>query len=148
MAVPQAFPLEAPVTKIEVATEPTATLEFTAATKTGAPIEGVEVGMYPSAFRLRGLFGWDKKSREEPFREFQKLPAPFFSVKTDKNDKVVLANFPAEVWLMWANHPKYQSPIGKTTDDRAIRVRFTPGENKVMNIVMEPIGADFMGTAK
>ena len=41
MAIPQAFPLVSPVTKIEVATEPTATLEFTATTKSGKPIEGV-----------------------------------------------------------------------------------------------------------
>lgn len=148
LAVPQAFPLEAPVTKIEVATEPTATLEFTAATKTGAPIEGVEVGMFPSAFRMTGMFGWTKKSSEESFREIPKLPDPVFSGNTDKNGKVVLTNLPAEVWIMWANHPKYQSPIGERTGDRAIRVKFSPGETNVMNLVMEPMGTDFVGTAK
>ena len=44
MAIPQAFPLVSPVTKIEVTTEPAATLEFTATTKSGRPIEGVWVG--------------------------------------------------------------------------------------------------------
>ena len=86
MPIPQAFPLVAPATKIEVATEPTATLEFTAKTKSGKPIEGVWVGMYPSAFRMWGPFGWYEKSSEEPYREIPHLSDPIFSAKRIKTE--------------------------------------------------------------
>ena len=71
-----------------------------------------------------------------------------FQTKTDKNGKVVLRNLPAEVWIMWADHPKYQPPIGGAAKDRAIRVKFSPGETNVMNLVMEPTGTDFIGSAR
>src|SRR4051812_6465003 len=97
---------------------------------------------------MRGMFGWGQKSSEEPLREIPNLPPPVFSGETDKNGKVVLTNLPAEVWIMWANHPKYQPPVGGRTEDRAIRVKFSPGETYVKNLVMQPIGIDFMGSAK
>ena len=56
--IPQAFPLEGPVTQIRLQTEPTATLEFKAVTKTGQPIEGAMVALYPSVWRMAGPVGW------------------------------------------------------------------------------------------
>ncbi len=150
MPIPQAFPLSAPVTKIEVVTEPAATLEFTATTKSGQPIEGVWLGMYPSVFRMWGPFAWNKKSSEEPYRQIPQLPDPVFSGKTDKEGKLVLANLPAEIRGLDVDDPKYQVPVQqpKGWRDRYIRIKFLPGETNNLTVAMEPKGTDFLGTVK
>ena len=147
MPIPQAFPLVSPVTKIEVTTEPTATLEFTATTKSGKPIEGVWLGMYPSAFRMWGPFGWMKHSSEEPYREIPHLSDPIFSGKTDKNGKLVLNNIPAESRGIDIDHPLFQVPLQdvKGWRDRHVRAVFSPGITNELNMTLEPKGADFIG---
>jgi beta-lactamase regulating signal transducer with metallopeptidase domain len=147
MAIPQAFPLVSTVTKIEVATEPTATLEFTATTKSGRPIEGVEVGMFPAAFRMRGMFGWVKNSSEEPYREIPHLSDPIFSGKTDINGKLVLNNIPAESRTIEIDHPQFQVLLQdvKGRRDRHVRAVFSPGITNELNMTLEPKGADFIG---
>jgi len=67
--VPQAFSLEAPITQIEVATEPTATLVFTAKTKGGKPVAGASVSLNPNVIRIGGIFGNMRRSSEEPFNK-------------------------------------------------------------------------------
>ena len=148
MAIPQAFPLVSPVTKIEVTTEPTATLEFTATTKSGRPIEGVWVGMYPSVFRMWGMFGWMKNSSEEPYREIPHLPDPIFSGQTDKNGKLVIKNIPAETHGMEVDHPQFQVPLQepKGWRDRHIRITFSPGTTNKLELTLEPKGKDFIGS--
>jgi beta-lactamase regulating signal transducer with metallopeptidase domain len=147
MAIPQAFPLMAPVTKIEVTTEPTATLELTTTTKAGSPIEGVKVGMYPSVFRMWGMFGWTKNSSEEPYRKIPHLSDPIFSGQTDKNGKLVLKDIPAETRGIdvWSKH--FQVPLQdvKGWRDRHIRTAFSPGMTNVLNLTLEPMGTDFIG---
>jgi hypothetical protein len=145
-AIPQAFPLVSPITKIEVTTEHTATLEFTATTKSGRPLEGVRLGMYPSAFRMWGEFGWMKKSSEEPYREIPHLSDPAFSGKTDKNGKLVLNNIPAEAHGIDIDHPQFQVPLQdvKGWRDRHVRATFSPGMTKELNLALEPKGADFI----
>jgi len=147
MAIPQAFPLVAPVTKIEVTTEPTATLEFTATTQSGRPIEGVGVGMYPSVFRMWGMFGWMKNSSEEPYREIPHLSDPIFSGQTDKNGKLVIKNLPAETHGMDVEHPQFQVPLQEPNGwrDRHIRAKFSPGTTNKMELTLEPKGKDFIG---
>lgn len=150
MVIPQAFPLTAPATQIEIQTEPTATLEFTARTKSGQPIAGVWVGMYPSAFRMWGPFGWNKNSSEEPFRQIPQLSNLDFSGKTDGNGRLVMSNLPAETRGFEVDDPNYQVPLQdpKGWRDRHVRATFAPGETNVMNMVMEPKGSDYIGTAK
>ena len=150
MAIPQPFPLVAPVTKIEVATEPAATLEFTATTQSGRPIEGVWVGMYPDVFRMRGMFGWITNSSEEPYREMPHLPDLDFSGKTDQNGKLVMKNIPAETRGMEVDHPQFQAPLQepKGWRDRHIRAAFSPGTTNKLNLTLEPKGSDFIGTEK
>ena len=147
MAIPQAFPLAAPVTEIEVTTEPTATLAFTATTKSGKPIEGVWLGMYPAVFRMSGEFGWTKNSSEHPLREIPPLADLIFSGKTDGNGKLVLNNIPAETRGIDIDHPKYQVPLQdvKGWRDRHVRATFSPGLTNELNLTMEPKGADFIG---
>jgi beta-lactamase regulating signal transducer with metallopeptidase domain len=146
-AIPQAFPLVSPVTKIEVTTEPTATLEFTATTKSGRPIEGVRLGMYPSAFRMWGPFGWMKNSSEEPYREIPHLSDPIFSGQTDKNGKLVLNNIPAETRGIDIDHPQFQVPLQDVNGwrDRHVRAVFSPGMTNKLDMTLEPKGANFIG---
>jgi beta-lactamase regulating signal transducer with metallopeptidase domain len=148
MAIPQAFPLVSPITKIEVTTEPTATLEFTATTQSGRPIEGVGVGMYPSVFRMWGMFGWMKNSSEEPYREMPHLSDPIFSGQTDKNGKLVIQNLPAETHGMEVHHPQFQVPLQEPNGwrDRHIRVKFSPGTTNQFELTLEPKGKDYIGS--
>jgi beta-lactamase regulating signal transducer with metallopeptidase domain len=150
MAIPQEFPLVSPVTKIEVATEPTATLEFTAITKSGRPIEGVWVGMSPSAFRMWGSFGWMKNSSEEPFREIPHLSDPVFSGQTDKNGKLILKNIPAETRGIEIAHPQFQVPLQDINGwrDRHVRAVFSPGMTNELKLTLEPKGTDFIGSSR
>lgn len=147
-AIPQAFPLAAPVTKVEIASEPTATLEFTALTQSGKPIEGVWAGMYPSVFRMWGLAGWIKNSSEEPYREIPSIPDPIFSGKTDKNGELVIENIPPETHGMDIAHPHYQAPLQdlKGWRDRHIRITFAPGMTNHFELALEPKGTDFIGS--
>ena len=150
MVIPQAFPLTAPATQIEVKTESTATLEFTATTKSGAPIEGVWVGMYPGAFRMWGPDGWKKDSSEEPYRQIPHLSDLDFSGKTDSKGRLVLSNLPAETRGLDVDDPNYEAPLQdpKWWRDRHVRGKFSPGETNKVDMVMEPKGTDYIGTAK
>ncbi len=150
LAIPQPFPLVARVTKIEVRTEPTATLEFTATTKSGKPIDGVWVGMFPGVFRMRGMFGWTKNSSEEPYREMPHLSDPAFGGKTDQDGKLVIKNLPAEIHGMEVVHPQFQVPLQepKGWRDRHIRTVFSPGTTNKLNLTLERKGSDFIGTAR
>jgi beta-lactamase regulating signal transducer with metallopeptidase domain len=147
MPVPQAFPLVSPVTKVEVATEPTATLEFSATTKSGKPIEGARVGMYPSVFRMRGIYGWVKKSSEEPFRVAPELAEPIFAGKTGKDGKLVLRNIPGQSRGLEVEHPNFQTPLQEPGGwrDRHIRTKFSSGVTNKFALTMEPTGTDFIG---
>lgn len=147
MAIPQPCPLVGPITKVEIATEPTATLELTTVTKSGAPIEDVWVGLFPVAFRMRGMFGWNKVSSEEPFRQISPLPDLKFSGQTDKNGKLVLPNIPAEVHGLDVSHSQFQVPLQEPNGwrDRHLRVTYSPGQTNSSKIVMEPIGSSFIG---
>jgi hypothetical protein len=150
MTIPQAFPLTAPRTQIVVKTEPTATLEFSAVTKSGQPIEGIWVGMYPEVFRMWGPFAWKKDFSEEPFRQIPHLSDLDFSGKTDSNGKLVLANLPPEVRGLDIDSQDYQVPLQqpKSWRDRHVRARFSPGETNELHMVMERKGSDFIGTAR
>jgi len=147
-ALPQAFSLVAPTTKIEVVTEPTATLEVTAKTKAGKPVEGATVYVNPDVVRLGGIFGNMRQSSEEPFRNLPPLPdVPYFAT-TDKDGFAVIRNVPASDRGMEAYHPQYQVPLQEPTDwrDRYIRVTFSPGETNHYDLTLEPKGKDFIGS--
>ena len=146
-ALPQAFPLVAPTTKIVVATEPTATLEVTAKTKTGKPVEGVTVNVNPNVVRMGGIFGNMRTSSEEPFRKMIPLPNIPYSATTDKNGFAVIRNIPASDRGMEVYGPQYQVPLQelKGWRDRHIRTTFSPGMTNKFDLTLEPKGADFIG---
>ena len=152
LTIPQSFPLTAPVTQITVQTEPTATLEFTATSKKGQPIQDVWVGMFPAAFRMPGMYGWTKTSSEAPFRDITPLPdlRYAYSGKTGPDGTLAIRNIPAEALRSFdVDSEKYQVPLQdlKGWRDRFVRVRFEPGVTNKVVMVMEPKGTDYMGTA-
>ena len=149
--VPQTFPMEAPTTKIEVATEPTATLEFTAKTKAGKPVEGARVGLNPNVIRIGGgLFGDMRQSSEEPFHKLPPLPDVPYSTKTDQHGIAVIRNVPACTGGMEVDHPQFQVPIQEPRGwrDRHVRVSFTAGATNKLTMTLEPKGTDYIGTAR
>lgn len=146
-ALPQAFPLVAPTTKIVVATEPTATLEVTAKTKTGKPVEGATVYVNPNVVRMGGIFGNMRTSSEEPFRKMIPLPNIPYSATTDKNGFAVIRNIPATDRGMEVADADYQVPLQdpKSWRTRYIHTTFTPGMTNKFDLTLEPKGADFIG---
>jgi len=148
--VPQAFPLQAPTTRIEVATEPTATLEFTAKEKDGKPIPGASVSLNPNVIRIGGIFGEMRKSSEEPFNKLAPLPDVPYSAKTDKDGVAVVQNLPACTGGLNVEHPQFQVPLQdpKGWRNRYVRVSFKAGETNHLTMVLEPKGTEFIGTAR
>ncbi len=150
-AVPQAFPLTAPVTKIEIITEPTATLEVTAKTKSGSPIEGVTIYVNPNVIRIGGIFGDTMRtSSEEPFRNLPLLPNIPYSATTDRNGVAIIRNIPASGRGIDVYDSKYQVPLQdpKGWRTRYIHTQYSPGETNKLTLVMEPKGTDYIGTSK
>ena len=128
-------------------TEPTATLEVTAKTKAGKPVEGATVDVNPNVVRLGGIFGNMRTSSEEPFRTMTPLPNIPYSAITDKNGFAVVRNIPASDRGMEAYHPQYQVPLQEPTGwrDRHIRLTFSPGETNHYELTLEPKGKDYIG---
>ena len=149
-ATPQPFPLNAPVTKIEIVTEPTATLELTAKTKWGRPVEGATVYLNPNIYRMDGIFGSMKKSSEEALRKIQPLPELSYSGKTDANGKVVISNLPAVGHGLEVYHPSYVIPLQEPTGlpNRRVPMTLTPGQTTTVKVTMQPTGKDFIGAPK
>jgi hypothetical protein len=146
-ALPQAFPLVAPMTKIEVVTERTATLELTAKTKQGMPIEGVSIYLNPNVVRMGGIFGDMRKSSEAPFVILPPLSDVPYSAMTDSNGFVVIHNVPSISGSMEVEHPTFQMPLQdpKGWRDRNIRMTFSAGATNSYQLILEPKGADFIG---
>jgi hypothetical protein len=148
LAIPQAFELEAPATRILVATEPTATLEFTAKTKDGKPIPGATVRLNPNVSRMGGIFGYFQRSSEEPFNKLAPLPfAPYYA-ETDKDGVAVVRDFPASADGLSVEHPKFQMPLQEGMRDRYFRLSFKAGETNRLTMILEPKGTDFIGSPR
>jgi beta-lactamase regulating signal transducer with metallopeptidase domain len=147
-ALPQPFSLVAPTTKIEVMTEPTATLDVTAKTKAGKSVEGATIHVNPNVVRMGGIFGNMRKSSEEPFRTMTPLPNIPYSATTDKNGFAVIRNIPASDRGMDVYDPQYQVPLQelKGWRDRHIRLTFSPGETNHYELTLEPKGKDYIGS--
>jgi len=147
-ALPQPFELAAPITKIEVVTEPTATLEFTATAESGKPVEGAMVYVNPNVVRMGGIFGNMGKSSEEPFRTVPPLPNVEYSGTTDKNGVAVIRNIPSTTRGIEVYHPQFQVPLQqpKGWRDRHLRTSFTPGATNHFTLTLEPKGKNYLGS--
>ncbi len=148
IGIPQPFSLVAPVTKIEVVTEPTATLELTTRTASGKPLKGVWVGLSPNVLRMHGIFGEMEHSSEEPFRNLSPLPRgrALYSDVTDKNGVVVIANVPAFDRSLAIDHPQFEVPLQDPDGwrNRVVHLKFSPGVTNKMELTLEPKGTEFI----
>lgn len=144
-AVPQAFELEAPVTRIDVQTEPTATVEVTARTKDGKPIEGATVYLNPNVLRINGIFGQVRTSSEEPLRSVPPLPELPYSATTDKDGIAVVRNVPAITGGMEVNHPDFQVPL-QDSRTRYLHITCEAGMTNKIELTLEPKGTDYIGS--
>jgi hypothetical protein len=150
IGIPQPFPLNPPLTRIEVATEATATLEVTAKTKSGKPVEGVNVFLFPNILRMNGIFGWMKHSSEEPFRTMNPLPELLYSGTTDGNGKAAIQNIPSIARGMEISHPQFEVPLEDPhgLPSRWIRLKLSPGTTNRLVVMLQPKGTDFIGTVR
>jgi beta-lactamase regulating signal transducer with metallopeptidase domain/thiol-disulfide isomerase/thioredoxin len=142
IGIPQPFALVDPITKIEVVTEPAATLELTAKTKRGKPVVGAGVYLYPNVVRMGGIFGEMKHSSEEPFRTPAPLPK-LYSATTDINGMAVIRNVPAAIsQFMELNHPQFQIPLQHDERHRFVHLQLSPGETNKIELTLEPKDKD------
>lgn len=150
IGIPQPFPVEAPLSKIEVKTEPTATVEVITKTKDGKPVKGVNVFLSPNVLRMHGIFGRMEHSSEEPFRAMTPLPDLPYYAATDENGKVVMPNIPAVLRGFGVEHPQYEAPLTDRSGltDRWIRLKVEPGKTSQVAVTMQPVGTDFIGSVR
>lgn len=146
--VPQPFGLVAPITKILVATEPTATLEVTAKTRLwGKPVSGAVIDLNPNVIRMNGILGNMRKSSEEPFRKLAPLSDMPYEATTDKNGVAVIRNVPAITDSLVVFDSRFQVPLQDPHGwrDRFVRIHFSPGTTNKFALTLEAKGADFIG---
>ena len=143
----QAFQLYAPITRIVVATERTATLEVIARIETDEPVPGAEAYVNPNVMRLQtASFGTTPGAGEMPFQTLAALPR-LYSAVTDQNGVAVLPNIPAFNQSVEIYHPRLQVPLQEPKSSRRRHLRHTlsPGETQKLLVSLEPKGADFTG---
>jgi beta-lactamase regulating signal transducer with metallopeptidase domain len=150
IGVPQPFPLVAPVTRIEVKTEPTATLKVTTKTKSGKPVEGASVYVNPNVMRIQGIFGNMRDSSEAPYRNVPPLRDVVYSGETDKDGRLVLQNLPAVTRHVDLYHLEFELPVleRKGLPHRSIKIELSPGQTKTLDLTLQPKGKEFVGTSK
>jgi hypothetical protein len=148
IGVPQPFPLAAPVTTIVVVTEPTATLEVTARTKSGKPVGAANVYLYPNVLRMGGVLGLMTHSSEEPLRTLAPLPEPPYSGRTDATGRVTIHDLPAVARHLDVDHPEFEVAIDGPRGDRTTRLELSPGATTQLELTLQPKGKQFLGSRK
>jgi beta-lactamase regulating signal transducer with metallopeptidase domain len=144
--LPQPFALTAPVTQVEVATEPTATLEVRAQTRQGRPVPDIEISLNPNVVRMNGIFGMMGRSDEAPFNNPPLLPILYDS-KTDADGIALFTNVPACAASLHVMDTHYQVPLQDLQGWRNRVVHFTlsAGQTQHLDLPLEPIGSDVIG---
>ncbi len=152
LGVPQSFPLLEPVTRIEVANEPTATLVITVVTRSGEPVEGVTVHTGPNVIRMQtGYLGSIRPSSEAPFGIVAALPEvpKAYTGRTDIDGRVVLRDIPAVASSLLLDHPEFEVPLPSpqkgTMRDRLVRFQLSPGSVTKLSITLQRKGVDSLG---
>jgi beta-lactamase regulating signal transducer with metallopeptidase domain len=149
IGVPQAFPIEAPTTRVEVVTEPTCTLEMTVTRRDGAPVSGARIVVSPNMMRLPGgIFGEMEHSSEEPLRRLDPLPELPYSASTDRDGRVVMPDLPSCTRGLGVEHADWVLPLDPSQHDRWVRFSLQPGEKELLRLTLVPKGTDFLGASR
>ena len=149
IGIPQPFPLVAPTTKIEVVTEPSATVQVIAKTKAGGPVAGATLYLNPNILRMGGFFGVPRRNpSEEQFHPLEPLPELSYSAITDKNGLAIVRNVPSISRDLSLEHPDYEVALQGWMQDRFVRFSLVPGETKKIELTLQPKGKQFIGKTK
>ncbi len=149
IGVPQVFPLQAPVTRIDVITERTATLRLVATTLDGKPVAGARVVTSPNMMRLPGgLFAEPERSSEEVFRTLDPLPELPYETVTGQDGVAVLTDIPSCARGLDVIHPDLVVPLDPEMTDRWVRFKLTPGLTTEVAVKLVPKGTDFRGAMR
>ena len=157
-AVPQSFAAVRPTTRIEVATEATATLAVIA-TADGKPVTGAMVALSPNMIQMPAgsrLFGAASESSESGFRSLPPMPTPSYSKGTDTHGRVVLRNVPAFTDSLSVLDSRFEVPLRSFKDatiperfrpppNRYVDVELSPGQTTEIEIALQPKGREFIG---
>lgn len=144
--LPQPFTLFAPVTHVEVATEPSATLEVHAQTRQGRPVPGIEMGLNPNVVRMGGIFGLMRHSDEAPFNNPPGL-SDLYGAKTDAEGIALFTNVPACAASLELLDQHYQVPLQDPNGwrNRSVKFKLSAGQTQHLDLTLEPVGSDFIG---
>ena len=149
VVVPQAFPLAAPMTTINLLAEPSATLQVTAKDKGGKPIEGAQIFVSPNVVRIPagGILGTMVSSSESPFLKIDPLPRNVYGATTDKDGQATIPNLPAVKTALEIEDSNYQAQVQQPNGwrDRHVRATFSSGQTLKMDLTLESKGSDFLG---
>jgi hypothetical protein len=99
---------------------------------------------------MGGIFGVMAHSSEAPYRDLPPLPHPPYQAETDSNGEVIMKNIPALGHGLNITHPEYEIPLEDIHNlpNRRVPIDLAPGATNFVTVVMEPVGKDFIGTAK
>lgn len=149
IAYPQTLSLRPPVTSIEVVAESTATLQVTASTREGEPVEGATVRVWPNVYGMgeigTSIFGEARSLVEGNFRRLPSLPELSYSAKTDGNGVAVLSNVPHFTRSMAIEHPEFEAPVHAENYTRNVAIELFPGERTEVKIALQPKGTEALG---
>jgi BlaR1 peptidase M56 len=152
IGVPQLFSQTGPLTKIEVAAEPSAILIVMAKTANGAPVAGATITASPNMYQGFGttIFGAAYGNSEAPFHTVESLPMPAYHAVTDQAGVAQIPNLPSRTYSFEVFHPDLelalqQSPSGRPY--RSPKVNLTPGRSTSVDITLQPRGNQFLGEA-
>jgi len=144
--LPQPFALTAPVTQVQVATEPSATLEVHAQTRQGRPVPDIEISLNPGVVRMNGIFGLMRHSDEAPFNNPPGLSG-LYGAKTDADGIARFTNVPAYASSLELQDQHYQVPLQDPSGwrNRSVNFKLSAGQTNHLDLTLEPIGSDFIG---
>lgn len=125
IGVPQLFSQTETLTKIEVATEPSAILIVTAKTAGGAPVVGATISTSPNMYQGFGttLFAAAHVNSEEPFHSVEPLPFPVFSAVTGPSGVAQISNLPSRTYSFEVFHPDLELALEQSPPEARHQTR-------------------------
>jgi hypothetical protein len=94
-----------------------------------------------------GILGIMFTSSESPFTNIAPLPRNVYGATTGSDGKATIPNLPAVKTALDIEDSNYQVQVQQPNGwrDRHVRVTFTAGETKKINLTLEKKGNDFLG---
>ncbi len=157
--IPQPFTAVRPVTTVEVATEPTATLRIRVKSG-GQPVAGAKIHLSPNVTQMptgSRLFAAKTPSSEASLRTLPPLPEPVYSAVTDEAGLATVQHLPAFTQHFMVDHPTLEVPMRQPTSNpstperfrpspsRYVELNLSPGGTSEVEVTLQPKGREFIG---